>query len=100
MIFIRDGLHLSFGHFQSKSELSHYEIERGYNIFGQPIETMRPNKLYYRILRNGDGIKTFKTEQELNLFLSQFDKYDLFNIDLIHKKFYDDRNTLLELSNQ
>lgn len=98
--FIRDGLHLSFGFFETKSEFSHIEIERGYNIFGQMLLIERRKYSTYRVLRSGDGITTFKTETELLSYLNNFPKYTVFCSDLIHSKFYADRDTCLELSRQ
>ncbi len=100
IVLIRDGLHLSYGHFETKSVLSHYEIERCYNIFGECLTTERPVTRQFRVLRNGDGITTFKSQNEMDKFLSQIGPHKIYCVDLIHRKFYADRDTLLALSEQ
>jgi hypothetical protein len=94
IIFIVDGLCLCYGYFETKTEHSHYEITRGYNIFGDVLykETAVLNQ--YRRLRMGDGITTFKTLIDMNNYLSKVGPYKMFAADLIHKKFYIDRDTL------
>lgn len=98
IILIRDGLKLEYGYFETKQEFSHYEIERGYNIFGQPLEQQRTKMSQYRVLRASDGIKTFASQIEMDRFLSQIGPFKIYCSDLIHRKFFPDRDTLLELS--
>ena len=84
VVLIRDGLRLDFGRLEEQSEVSHYEIEVGCNIFGQRLYTERPVMKHRLILRMGDGIKTFKSEKELNLFLSYYGTAKVYSSDLIH----------------
>lgn len=100
IVLIRDGLHLSYGYFETKAILSHYEILRGYNIFGECLTSERPVMKQYRVLRNGDGITTFKSQNEMDKFLSQIGPHKIYCVDLIHRKFFADRDTLLNLSEQ
>lgn len=57
-------IHLSFGHFETKSYYTEGEIQRGYNIFGQPLDIRSGSWRYYRVLRMGDGIKVVKSYAE------------------------------------
>lgn len=98
IVLIRDGLHLEYGYFQTKHEFSHVELIRGYNIYGEPLVREQNVDKQYRILRSGDGITTFKSQIEMDKFLSQIGPYKIFAADLIHRKFFSDRDTLLGLS--
>lgn len=94
--------HLSYGRFDTESEYSHTELTRGYSIYGNPIDTKRKADSYHRVLRMGDGIKTFETYWDMMSFINQAftHRYKLFSEDLVHRKFYIDRDTLLEFSRQ
>ena len=85
-VFIRDGLRLDFGRLESKTEVSHYEAEVCKNIFGQTLIVERPVLKRSLILRMSDGIKTFKSQIEMDCFLSHFESYKIYSIDLIHRE--------------
>lgn len=103
---LHDKIHLSFGYFEPGLEYSHTEIERAYNIYGEKLKLEKKHYTSFRILRMGEGIKSFKNHEEVQGFLSKMFpdrsnlKVDVFNSDLVHRKFEIDRDTLLPLSCQ
>lgn len=91
---IRDGLTLSYGYFETMNNYSIFEIQRGYDLGGNPLSEIRQ----YRVLRLSDGITTFKDEEDMQKFLKEIGPHKVFAVDLVHRKFYADRDTLMELS--
>lgn len=84
VIFIKDGLHLSFGVLETKKIKTGEVLTHFKNAFGERMGRTEDVYQEETKLRMGDGIKEFKSEYDLQSYLQKIPSYAIFPTSEVH----------------